>query len=476
MNVSAILVEAALVFAGALLAIGLDAFSSRRAAAIGALVGMVPALMAGVASGLMGNVVVGGVSIVASPLASTGAVLALLAIGSLVGGWRRFAHGVHGGEASALVALSAAGAMATLWARDLVTLLVLLEVVGLTGYALVSLAGTPASRESAMKYFVQGAVATGLAVFGVGVLYAASGGTATYAGIVAAVRQPSTIAMARPLLAGGALLLVALGFKVGAFPMHSWAPDAYETAETADSAFLASVPKAAALVAFAVFALTGLGSSPSVVLLLAILATGSIVVGNVGALRQTSFRRMLAYSGIAQVGYALVSLTGVDHGLSILVFAPVYGLAALGAFLAAQSVRETEPSWDGSIAGLSGLSARRPGLAASLTVCLLSLLGLPLTAGFFAKLLVFKTAVDAGYVWLAIVGVMGSVVSFGYYGRVVRVMYLEGSEDAPATRWSAGPAGRVVVAIAVLVVLIGVVPTFAGADWMAWLTSMFGLR
>jgi NADH-quinone oxidoreductase subunit N len=475
-SVSAILVIAGLVFAGGLGAMALDAFVSRRAAALAALAGFVVAAAAGVVSAVRPGLVVGPVTVAGSSLASTGVAIAVLAALALAGGWRRFSSGARGGEASALVALSAAAAIATLWARDLVTLLVLLEVVGLAGYALVALAGTPAARESAMKYFIQGAVATGLAVFGLGVLYAASGGVVTYAGILAAVQRPSVAALSRPLLAGSALVLVALGFKIGAFPMHSWAPDAYETAETADAAYLASVPKLAAMVALAVVVLTALGRETSVGprVIIALLATGSIVVGNFGALRQASFRRMLAYSGIAQAGYALVSLTGLDRGQSILVFAPVYGLAALGAFLTAQAVRETDAAWDGTIQGLSGLASRRPGLAASLAVCLLSLLGLPLTAGFFAKFLAFGTAIGAGYTWLAIVGVLGSVVSFGYYGGVIRVMYLEDGDGRrrPPSR-SAGPASRVVAVIACAVLVLGVVPTFEG---IAWLMTALGLR
>ena len=475
MAVSAILVEAGLAFAGAVVAMALDAFASRRAAAWGALAGLALAAAAGAVSWFLPGLGVGRVAIIGSSLASTGAAVALLAALALAGGWRRFAHGVRGGEAAALVAVSTAGAIGSLWARDLVTLLVLLEVMGLAGYAMVALAGTAPARESAMKYFVQGAIATGFAVFGLGVLYAASGGTVAYAGILAAVEQPAFAALARPLLAGGALVLVTLGFKVGAFPMHSWAPDVYETAEVADAAYLASAPKVAAMVALAVFVLTALGRdvSPAPRVLVAVLCTGSIVVGNFAALSQMSLRRMLAYSGIAQVGYALVALTGADRGQAILIFAPLYGLAALGAFLAAQAVGETESGWDGSVAGLSGLAARRPALAAALSVCLLSMMGLPLTAGFFAKFLVFAAAVGAGYTWLAVVGVLGSVVSFGYYGRVIRVMYFEEGDGTPRPQATARPASRVTGAIAIVLVIVGVAPVFAGINW---LMTIMGLR
>ena len=475
MIISAILVEAGLALAGAVLAMALDAFASRRAAAWGALAGVSLAAVAGMVSWFLPSLKLGSITIIGSSLASTGAAVALLAGLALAGGWRRFAHGERGGEASALVAISTAGAIGALWARDVVTLLVLLEVVGLAGYAMVSLAGTARSRESAMKYFIQGAIATGLAVFGLGVVYAASGGTVAYAGILAAVELPAFPALARPLLAGGALVLVALGFKVGAFPMHSWAPDAYENAEVADAAFLASAPKTAAMVVLAVFVLTAMGRDVSAAprVLLAVLATGSIVVGNFAALRQVSYRRMLAYSGIAQVGYALVSLTGADRGQAILVFAPLYGLAALGAFLAAQALGETESGWDGSIARLSGLAARRPALAAALSVCLLSMMGLPLTAGFFAKFLVFSAAVSAGQTWLAVVGVLGSVVSFGYYGRVIRVMYFDEGDGVPRVRAAVGPASVVTGAIAVAVVALGIAPVFAGVNW---LMSVIGLR
>jgi NADH-quinone oxidoreductase subunit N len=201
----------------------------------------------------------------------------------------------------------------------------------------------------------------------------------------------------------------------------------------------------------------------------ALVSVASIVFGNLAALRQVSLARMLAYSAIAQVGYALAALPLVQGRASVLVFAGLYALASAGAFLFIVALRAVEPAWDGSIAGLAGLSARRPALAVSLVPLMLSLTGIPLTAGFWGKFLVFGAAATGGYLWLAIVAVIGSVVSFGYYGGVLRSAFLD---DAPPTRPASvpgpsgaraiGPAGVATVVVAVAIVLIGALPLVTG--------------
>jgi NADH-quinone oxidoreductase subunit N len=255
------------------------------------------------------------------------------------------------------------------------------------------------------------------------------------------------------------------------------------------------VPKLAGLVAIQSVLLVAFAPLRAVWLpLVGVLAAASIVFGNLGALRQSSFRRMLGYSGIAQVGYALVALTGPAHTTAALpVFAATYALGAGGAFLIAEAAGEGSV-WDGSIAQLAGLGRRRPALAAALTVCLLSLTGIPLTAGFVGKFLAFGAAVAGGYVWLAVLGVIGSVVSFGYYGSVLRAVYLDDIAETPEAASAAvqaqgdeldggvgellprsvgakaagevpqeGPAWPAVV-LALCVVAAGVAPLFSGSS------------
>jgi NADH-quinone oxidoreductase subunit N len=240
-------------------------------------------------------------------------------------------------------------------------------------------------------------------------------------------------------------------------------PDALESAPPAASAVLASVGKVAPLAAIAyllgaqVLPGTRPASLAAVVTLVAGMACASIVFGNLAALRQKSFARMLGYSAIAQVGYGLVSVLYPGAVENTIVFAVLYALAALGSFLFIVAMREIDPEWDGSIAGLAGLSKRAPLLAASLAVLMLSLTGIPLTAGFWGKLFAFTNAYAGGALWLVVVAMLGSVVSFGYYGGVLRAAFMEEPPSDPAPV-APGRAGRAVVLIAALVLLAGIVP------------------
>ncbi len=416
--------------AAALAALVADALATPRVAVRVAAVGLATA--AGVfafTAAHSGNALVGGVVALGGAYASLGAFVCAIAAVTLAAGERGLADGAHGGQVAALVAFAAAASALLLGAFDVVVFVVAVELIALAGYALVASAGTARAHEAAMKYFVQGAVATGLLAYGVAVLFGISGGSTRYDalgnGVLALGRAPASVAAL-------VLMLSAVAFKLGAFPFHSWAPDAYETAPAPVAAFLASAPKLAALMATLMLLVQVFGPREDVwPLLVAGLATASIAFGNLVALRQASFRRMLAYSGIAQVGYALAgAAAGAAAAPYVMVFGIFYALAAAGAFLAAEAAGEGA-GWDGSIARLAGLGRRRPVLAASLTVCLLSLTGIPLTAGFWGKFLVFGAAASGGLVWLAVVGVVGSVVSFGYYGGVLRAVYLDEIAEAP---------------------------------------------
>lgn len=462
----AALAPAAFGVLGAVAAMLLDAWGQRRPAAVVAgLLLLAGATWAGAATVTGPMVVVGPVR--AGLLASL-APAACLLLGSLalLGGVRVLTQMAAGGRLAALAALAAAASATAAASSDLVLLLIAIETLALCGFGLVALAGTDRSREASMKWFVQSAVATAVFVMGVAVLISAAGRTGA--------------ALAASSAVGTALVVSALAFKAGAFPLHSWAPDAYETAPPVAAALLASAGKIAALVALAWTATVGAGASSPALSgwVVALLATGSITFGNLAALRQRSFVRMLAYSGIAQVGYALVGVSSslgrvpsggaVQGTAAVVLFSVLYGLAALGSFMFVAAVREKDPGWDGDIAGLAGLARRRPRLAAALAVFMFSLTGIPLTGGFWGKFLVFGAAVTSGWTWLALLGVVGSVVSFGYYGRVLRAAYLEDEAEpmhlaeAPTPFMGPGPATGATIAVAVAVVLLGVTPLLAG--------------
>jgi len=289
------------------------------------------------------------------------------------------------------------------------------------------------SQEAAMKYFITGAFSSAFFLYGVALLYGLTGTTwltriadAIRAGPVsssAALPGPAT-AMA---LVGVGLLLVGFGFKVASVPFHMWAPDAYEGAPTTVTALMAAGVKAAAFGAFLrVFlqALPDLAAQwqPAV----AVLAIVSMVVGNLGALGQSNLKRMLAYSSVAQAGYLMTALVAAP-GLgteAILFYLVAYAAVSLGSFgaIAALTRRGREPL---SLSDVAGLSVRRPLLAAALTVFLISLTGVPVSAGFVGKFYLFSAAVSAGYANLAIIGMITSVISAYYYLRVVVAMYME---------------------------------------------------
>jgi NADH-quinone oxidoreductase subunit N len=396
-----------------------------------------------------------------------------LALGAVVvaASTRTLTTSAAGPRIAALAALATVAAAALSSASDLLVLFVAVETLALCGYGLVALGGTARAREAAMKWFVQGSVATAVLIVGIAVLLARTGGSLAYADIA---KSAGSGAVSGPLAIGYVFVLAALAFKAGAFPFHSWMPDAFETAPATGAALLASVGKVAPISAALWLTLTIAGPTAArIAPVAAMLALLSIVFGNLAALRQHSLARMLAYSGIAQVGYALVGLALGAVGLSVVVFAVLYGVTSAASFLFVVALREAEPDWDGSITGLAGLSRRHPSLAVSLAVVMFSLTGIPLTAGFWGKFLVFAYAATGGYLWLAIVAMLGSVVSFGYYGAVLRAAFMSPAQpvaipvadlaEAPPSA-AAAPATLATIALALLIVAIGVAPLLTTLD------------
>lgn len=480
--------------AGALVAFAADAFASRRLAMGAAVLGLVVAAVAGVTVGVTADALVpagdiGAVIRAGGPFSSVPGVIALCGALALLGGWRTLASREGGGTTAGLYALAAGAAGVVAAATDLTTLLIAVEIVALISYALVSEGRSTRSDEAAMKYFIQGSVATGFFVLGMAVLVGLFAPTGNYAQLATTLGER---VLGDPAMVGVVLILVALAFKAGVAPLHTWAPDAYETAPVPSSAFLATGPKLGAVFALVMFATVADGAlkSTALVPLLVVLSIISVLVGSIGALGQTSYRRMLAYAGIAQVGYALMAVAMLDP-TSAAFFMSTYALATTGAFLAAESYQRFNPAWDGTIAGLAGMGRRAPLTSAAVGVLLVSLVGIPPMLGFWGKFQVFATAIygsAAAFLgggstlvgWLLAVaiavGLAGSVISLGYYGAVLRALYLQPvvppSSDSSAEKGRERPS-FVLLAVALAVLALGIAPAVWG---YAFLVRPFVLR
>jgi NADH-quinone oxidoreductase subunit N len=356
------------------------------------------------------------------------------------------------GEYYALLLFSLVGMLGLVSTLELISLFVALEIMSVALYAMAGLRrDSVESQEAAVKYFITGAFSSAFFLYGVALLYGVSGSTSLVR-IQAAVAGGAGGDLA---LLGAGMLLVGFGFKVGSVPFHMWTPDVYEGAPTPVTGFMAAGVKAAAFGALLRVFMGALGGTagdwqPAV----AILAGFTMIVGNLGALSQTSLKRMLAYSSIAHAGYVLTALVGrpanaTSAALFYLVGYAAVNLGGFGAIVALGS-RGREPL---TVQDLAGLGERKPALAAALTVFLISLTGVPISAGFVGKFYLFSAAVNAGYVGLAVIGVLMSVVSAYYYLGVVVAMYMK---DAPASDdFAPVPAGAAVALIAAVLVTLG---------------------
>jgi NADH-quinone oxidoreductase subunit N len=392
-----------------------------------------------------------------------GALAALLA-----GGYLR-EHHLERGEFYALILFSTFGAMMLASAGDALTLFLGLETMSIGAYALTAFRrASPRSAEGALKYFLLGSFAAAVLLYGFALLYGATGHT-DLAGLGAAAK---TGAASNPLLLlGAALVLVGIVFKVSAVPFHAWTPDAYEGAPTPATTFMAVAVKAGAFAMLLRVLLVSFGNDvwtswasgwPPVV---ATLAALTMTVANLIAGRQESVKRMLAYSSIAHAGYALVGVTAmmrdpVKGGGSVLFYLLAYTVSTAGAFgtliLCGSRGREAVSYED-----LSGLGKRHPAAALAFSVFLVSLAGIPPTAGFFGKWLVFRAAIDEGLYALAILAFVNSVIGAYYYLRVLVYMYMrEPAAGAPvAVPMRSGYVNAALIVSAVLVLILGLAPS-----------------
>lgn len=349
------------------------------------------------------------------------------------------------------------GMMFMVSSRDIVTIYIGLELSSICSYVLAGLLRKdPKSNEAALKYFLNGAIASAVLLFGVSILYGVSGST-RLPDIAAALGGSSVVAAAGeaviPLIVTGIIFVVAgFAFKVAAAPMHLWAPDVYEGSPTPVTGFFSVAPKGAAFAAILRVFVGGLGVAPFAerwTIIWAVAAAASMFVGNLTALQQTNIKRMMAYSSIAQAGYVLVGVasSGLQSGpavSAVLFYVMAYALTNLGIF-AILTHMDQEGGWL-SIDDFKGLGNRHPVYAWSLLLFFVSLIGIPPTVGFMGKLFLFQAAAQADYLWLALVMAVNSAISVGYYYKVVKVMFLEQS-DKPALPRSGAIMTTVVVSV-----------------------------
>ncbi len=369
-----------------------------------------------------------------------------------------------------LIAFTAFGMAAVASAADLVTLLISIETMSLAVYALAGfMRGRPASVEGALKYFITGAFAAAFLCMGIAFIFGSAGTTDLR---IIAERAVSAAADSRHIfLFGLAMVAVGLSFKVAAAPFHAWAPDAYDGAPTPVTLLMATGVKAAALIAFfRIASAIGVAGGELWHGLLWGLAALTIMWGNLAALRQQNIKRMLAWSSVAHAGYMLMvfpSVSANPQGLvrALLLYIVAYSLMTAGAFAAvgAFGLSSGEPA---DIGRFSGLSRKRPALAAALSLFLISLAGFPPTLGFFGKYYLFLAVVRAGDVGLAVVAVVGSVISACYYLRPVMAMYFKDARvravpkaptAVPAHAFYAAVVAAIVIA-ALAVAIFGIMP------------------
>lgn len=346
-------------------------------------------------------------------------------------------------EYPVLVLLAAVGMGIMVSANDLVTLYIGLELNSLAAYVLASFARNDGrSVEAGLKYFVLGALASGILLFGMSLLYGFTGSTN-----FDMIGKAMTGDIGMGLLFGLVFVLSGLAFKISAAPFHMWTPDVYEGAPTPVTAFFASAPKVAALTLLIRITIEAFGEQTQAwQQIIMVVALMSIVIGAVGAIGQSNLKRLLAYSSINNVGFLLIGLAaGTEQGVAaMLVYLAIYVAMTLGGFICLMQLKGRDGEMKEDIADISGLSKTHPMLAAAFAIFMFSLAGIPPLFGFWGKLVVFQAAVAANLLPLAVIGIAASVIGAFYYLKVVKVMYFD---DASATiapsddktlRWTGG--------------------------------------
>ena len=368
-------------------------------------------------------------------------------------------EGTRSGEYYFLILCATLGMMFMASGVDLITQVIGLETMAVSFYVLVGyLKPNPRSNEAAVKYFVLGAFSFGVLLYGMSFLYAATGSTRLAVIASALAGQEPTLMLVLAVVLVGA----GMGFKIAAVPFHMWAPDVYEGAPTPVTAFLSVGSKAASFAMLVRIFIEGLPSlGVEWTQFFWVVAAVTMTVGNIAALTQSNVKRMLAYSSIAHGGYLLMGLVaGTERGVAaMLVYTGVYVFMQIGAFGIVTLMRRSDVVGD-ELKDLTGLSKRSPLAAVAMLFFMLSLGGIPPTAGFMGKVWLFGAVVDSGFIWLAVIAVANSAVSLYYYLRVVVFMWIK-DEEPIGSPLVVGPAMGVALAAALLgTVIFGVYPQF----------------
>lgn len=336
--------------------------------------------------------------------------------------------GAYRPEYPVLILFATIGMGMMVSAVDMMTLYIGLELNSLSAYVLASfIRNDVRSSEAGLKYFVLGALASGMLLFGISLVYGFAGSTN-----FSVISDTLTGQLSTGPLIGVVLVLAGLAFKISAVPFHMWTPDVYEGAPTPVTAFFASAPKVAAIALTARVIIDAFGAQTSAwQQIIVFVALASIVLGAVAAIGQQNIKRLLAYSSINNVGFLLIGLAaGTAQGISAMLFYLVIYLAmTLGSFICVMEMRDADGKPLESLSSLAGLSQTRPGLAAAFAVFMFSLAGIPPLFGFWGKFLVFDAAVAAGMLPLAVIGIAASVIGAFYYIKVVKIIYFDDPVD-----------------------------------------------
>ncbi len=407
------------------------------------------------ASGFYGTVVADGYSILFESIYLFVGILTVLLSRQYLAD-----HNMNYGEYYVLLISSVIGMMFMTSSLDLLVIFIGLEIMSISSYILVGMRrGVPRSGEAALKYLLLGAFSTGFLLYGFSLLYGATGST-LIPEIIYSLGQEG--AATNPLaIVGGSMIIIAVGFKVAVVPFHMWTPDVYSGAPTPVTGFMSAAAKAAGFAMLVRILLTGMPmGSENWSNLLWLIAVLTMTIGNLMALQQSDVKRMLAYSSIAHAGYVMVAVTvGTDSALSgILFYSCAYAIMGTGAFGILTITRhgKAPETFD----DLAGYAKQRPFLAFLMALFMLSLIGLPLTGGFTGKLQIFGSALEEGWVWLTVIGLLNSGLSVYYYLRVIVYMYMRDGH-APATEDLRQPSGFAIAGLigsAVAVLYLGIFP------------------
>ena len=392
-------------------------------------------------------------------------VNALLLVSGLLGVALAYGYvkrmGIERGEYYTLLLFSVVGMMLMAQATDLIVVFLALELLSIPLYVLAAFARPKQdSEEAGLKYFLLGAFSSGFLVYGIALIFGATQSTNIFAIVTAASASTGSLL----LTIGAALLLIGFGFKVAAVPFHMWTPDVYQGAPTAVTAFMTSGAKIAGFAALLrVFATAFPSLAVDMTDVFWALAAVTMILGNVVAVSQTDIKRLLAYSSIAHAGYILMAFVpyGNDNVRDVAIAAGLFYLVAyvftnFGAWGVVIALEKQEGKGL-ALDDYAGLAKRHPALAAAMTIFMLSLIGLPPTIGLIGKIYLFRAVIDGGFIWLAVIGVLTSVVSAFYYLRVVVIMYMkDGEPTAEREPW----LDATMIVTALVTVIVSFVPQF----------------